>query len=256
MYECRYCGRNFDRPCSLGAHEKACKSNPEKNNQNEDHPGNCRYCGKLCKNDNSLRNHERLCKENPNRQVLKSNFIEWNEKRKTENIKGENQYTKAKRLGLPKPEVSMETKEKLRQKAKNRRLSDTEKQKISEGMKRAVKMYPYSYSAANVNGRVKTYDYNSVKLSGLWEVEFAKYLDNNNIPWEKPEIGFEYQYKGNTHLYYPDFYLNNFDRYVEVKGYKRDKDEYKWVAVKNLIVIGKKEINEIRNNKFNISDKL
>ena len=42
----------------------------------------CKYCGKICKNDNSLRNHERLCKENPNRQILVSNFIQWNEYRR------------------------------------------------------------------------------------------------------------------------------------------------------------------------------
>lgn len=41
----------------------------------------CKYCGKECKNDNSLRNHERLCHSNPNRQILKSNFIEYNKKK-------------------------------------------------------------------------------------------------------------------------------------------------------------------------------
>jgi len=45
----------------------------------------CRYCGRICKNTNSLRNHEHLCKENPNRQIIKSNFIEYN-KRKHEGI--------------------------------------------------------------------------------------------------------------------------------------------------------------------------
>lgn len=60
----------------------------------------CIYCERLCKNLNSLRNHERLCKNNPNAQIIKSNFINFNEKVKNGEIKKEfsNQYTKALKL--------------------------------------------------------------------------------------------------------------------------------------------------------------
>lgn len=256
MCKCKYCGRLFERPCGLARHEKSCNENPERLKQEEETPVVCCYCGKVCKNENSLRNHERLCKENPDRQILKSNFIEWNEKRRDNHIKGENQFTKARRLGLPIPEVTEATKEKLRQKAKTRKLSLDDRQKISEGMKKAVKENPDSYSASNINGRVKIYEYNGVKLSEMWEVDFAKYLDKNQIKWRKPDAGFEYQYENETHLYYPDFYLEGFDRFVEIKGYERGKDAYKWTVVKNLIVIRKKEINEIRNNIFDIKNLL
>lgn len=48
-----------------------------------------------------------------------------------------NQYTKAKLLGLPKPEVSEETRKKLSLASSRRRASDETKAKISESMKKA-----------------------------------------------------------------------------------------------------------------------
>lgn len=214
----------------------------------------CKYCGRECKNANSLRNHERLCKENPNRQIVKSNFIDYNKKRKEQGIKGENQYTRARRLGLPDPIVSDETKQKIAKYWKGKQLSDEHKHNISEGMKRAIKEHPESYSSCNVNGRVKVFDYNGVKLNGLWEVEFAKYLDKVNIKWERPTIGFDYVWNNNIHTYFPDFYLNEYDVYVEVKGLVRDRDYYKWQSIPNLIVISRKEIENIKKENFNIFD--
>lgn len=214
----------------------------------------CKYCGRECKNTNSLRNHERLCKENPNRQIVKSNFIDYNKKRKEQGIKGENQYTRARRLGLPDPIVSDETKQKIAKYWKGKQLSDEHKHNISEGMKRAIKEHPESYSSCNVNGRVKVFDYNGVRLNGLWEVEFAKYLDKTNIKWERPTIGFDYVWNNNIHTYFPDFYLNEYDVYVEVKGLVRDRDYYKWQSIPKLIVISRKEIENIKKENFNIFD--
>jgi hypothetical protein len=73
---------------------------------------NCKFCEKVCKNDNSLRNHERLCHKNPDRQIIVSNFIEFNKKRKEQNIKGTNHFVKSRQLGLPIPLMSDETKKK------------------------------------------------------------------------------------------------------------------------------------------------
>lgn len=50
--------------------------------------------------------------------------------------KGHNQFTKARELGLPKPEVSIETREKLRKVASSRKHTEEEKKKISESMKK------------------------------------------------------------------------------------------------------------------------
>ena len=66
----------------------------------------CQFCGKSCKNNNSQRNHERLCKSNPNKQEPTKVFGKRNKP-------GGNKYTKATKLGLPKPVVSDETREKI-----------------------------------------------------------------------------------------------------------------------------------------------
>lgn len=92
----------------------------------------CKFCGKTCKNGNSLRNHERLCKENPNHQV--SNFVKYNQS----DHKGCNQYTKAKELGLPKPEISDKVRETIGRLNRGKRLSDEQKRKMSETMKRKI----------------------------------------------------------------------------------------------------------------------
>lgn len=212
----------------------------------------CKYCGRECKNENSLRNHERLCKQNPNRQILKSNFIEYNKKRKEQGIKGTNHYTKAKELGLPKPIVSDETKQKLAKVWKGKQHSEETKQKISKGIRKAIQEHPESYSSCNVNGRVKNVIYNGIKLDGKWELEVAKYLDKNNIQWERPSIGIEYEWNNKIHLYFPDFYLSDYNTYIEVKGLIRERDYAKWKNINNLIVIKAKEINDIRNESFDI----
>lgn len=101
----------------------------------------CQYCTKICKNNNSLRNHERMCKINPNRQFsyFSTNQNDIVEMKKNGKIEFTNQYTKAKKLGLPKPELS-ETTKKLRSDiaTKNNLARGPEvKAKISNSMKKA-----------------------------------------------------------------------------------------------------------------------
>jgi hypothetical protein len=205
----------------------------------------CQYCIKECKNVNSLRNHERLCKNNPNRQILISNFIGYNKKKKELNIKGSNQYIKAEKLGLPKPKISEITKQKLRLANSKRVYTTEQKLRKSEEMKRAVERNPNSYLKNNVVGRVKNIEYNGVILKGSWELLVAKWLDSKLIKWEHETKSFKYEWNG-TRTYYPDFYLPDYDLFIEVKGYQRDRDLAKWKVVPNLIVFNAKEINQIK----------
>lgn len=218
----------------------------------------CKHCGKECKNLNALRQHEIRCKENPDRIHMVSNFIKYNEKvRKGEIEKiNKNHFAKAKKLGLPIPTVSEETRLKISKAGKGRKHTELSKQKISNGMQRAVRENPDSYSASNVNGRVKKVEYNGILLDSSWEVEVAKYLDSNNIKWERPKIGLEYEWNGVKRLYYPDFYLLEYNRYIEVKGYIRDRDLCKWEQFPDIIIIKRSEIDDIKSNNYNIFDLL
>lgn len=211
----------------------------------------CRYCRKECKNCNSLRNHERLCNKNPNKQIIVSNFIAYNKKRKDQNIKGTNQYIKAKELGLPKPIVTEETKLKLSNASKGRKYDDEYRKRHSISMKKAVEKYPDSYTKNNVVGRVKNVLYNGIKLKGSWEVMVAEWLDSNNIKWEHETKYFEYEWNGKR-KYYPDFHLPELDMFLEVKGYKTERDSAKWKVVPNLKIVSLSEIKEIKSGTFDL----
>jgi hypothetical protein len=213
---------------------------------------NCRFCEKICKNDNSLRNHERLCNKNPDRTVIVSNFFEYNKKRKKLVIKGTNQFVKSKELGLPLPIVSEETRKKISEASKKRVWTEEQRKKHSESMKMAVKNHPDSYTKNNVVGRVKNLEYNGVKLKGKWELIVAQWLDENKIKWEHETKSFEYKWNG-IRNYYPDFYLPDFDFFIEVKGYVTDRDLAKWENINNLKVFKLDEIKKIKNNTLDFS---
>lgn len=207
---------------------------------------NCRFCEKICKNDNSLRNHERLCHKNPDRTIVVSNFIKFNKKRKDLNIRGTNHFIKSKELGLALPVVSEETKKKISEASKKRVWTDEQKKKHSESMKTAVKNHPDSYTKNNVVGRVKNLEYNGIKLKGKWELIVAQWLDENRVKWEHETKSFQYEWNG-LRSYYPDFYLPDFDFYIEVKGYVTDRDLSKWKSIPNLKVFKLNEIKKIKN---------
>lgn len=121
---------------------------------------NCKFCNKECKNDNSLRNHERLCKLNPNRQLTtyeKYGPIKGFNFRGTR--KGCNQYIKAKNLGLPKPEISLETRLKLSNfnKLHNNAKRPEVRQKISDTMKKVCLLKPRKGSGKGKQGYYKGY---------------------------------------------------------------------------------------------------
>lgn len=104
---CEYSSLAFNR------HYKVCDGSP-KEIKTEICFGDlvCIFCGRYAKNRMSFVKHEQMCSGNPNR-IKHSGFC--NEEDPKGNVKrGCNQYTKAKRLGLPKPVVTEETKEKIR----------------------------------------------------------------------------------------------------------------------------------------------
>ena len=105
------------------------------------------------------------------------------------------------------------------------------RRKISETMKKN----PKAGGLREGSGRGRKFWYISpqagkVFLRSTFELEYCKYLDSNNIPWVSNKEGFEYEFKGKIHKYYPDFIVGegNSKEYVEIKGFKRENDEAKW----------------------------
>lgn len=205
----------------------------------------CVHCGKECKNDNSHRNHQRLCKNNSNRQLTPFHNLDFQRNKLGKG--GENQYTKAKRLGLPAPTVSENTRLKLST-ASSRRTKEwniENGKRISKTVKKKVEEGTWHTSLA----RHMHINYNGVDLHGSWELGYAKFLDKNNIKWIKNKDSFAYIYEGKERRYTPDFYLIESDQYIEIKGYKTDKDEAKWSQFpkhRKLTVLMKKDLKELK----------
>ena len=68
-----------------------------------------------------------------------------------------------------------------------------------------------------------------VLMDSTWEVMMATRLDELEIIWERdPNIKLEYRTRGGRKRnYIPDFYLPEFDLYIEVKGYWTDAARHK-----------------------------
>jgi len=144
--------------------------------------------------------------------------------------------------------ISDETRQKLCNGNINRYKDPEARSKHSAIMLETVKRNPQSYSSNNVNGRVKKIDYNGIILTGNWEVVVAKLLDACGIDWKLCDVSFPYQWNSTDHRYFPDFYLPEFDLYIEVKGFQHqpDRDYSKWRSVNGrLIVLMGKDISPL-----------
>lgn len=131
------------------------------------------------------------------------------------------------------------------------KLSKTICKKVKEGT------WHYSFS------KVRTYEYHSkfngtVKVMGSWELEYVKYLDNNNIKWKHNKNKFYYEFNGlksGRGYYIPDFYLIDENLFIEIKGYETEKDRAKWEWFPYKLKILKKEHLTKFPYNFNLTQK-
>ena len=74
-----------------------------------------------------------------------------------------------------------------------------------------------------------TIDGLEVKMESTWEVAMAEKLDELNIRWVRnDDMKLEYTtVRGRKRKYIPDFYLPDYDLYIEVKGYWTDAARHK-----------------------------
>lgn len=179
----------------------------------------CKYCNRETESKISNSNHVRRCPGNPDRVM---------EKLTDEGRKRISQAT-------------------IKQNKKQWKDQEFRK-KHKASMARAVKENPDSYTKNNVCGRVKILEYNGVKLKGQWELRTAKWLDSKKVKWDTEVHPQTYVWNGSDHKYYPDFYLKEYDVYIEVKGYKTDRDDAKWSQFNGtLVIVDKKNIDFLKD---------
>ncbi len=68
--------------------------------------------------------------------------------------------------------------------------------------------------------------YQGCYYDSSWELIWIKWAIDSGIRFERNSEGFPYIFRGRSHRYYPDFYLPDEDKYVEVKGILDEQ----WVA--------------------------
>jgi hypothetical protein len=111
-----------------------------------------------------------------------------------------------------------------------------------------------------VCGRAKKINYEKndgvvISVDGSWELRCCIYLDSINVTWERNLKRFEYiNLSGNTSKYTPDFYVKDWDSYIEIKGYETDLDRCKWKQFKyNLLIWNKQKLKELNILNIDIS---
>lgn len=89
-------------------------------------------------------------------------------------------------------------------------------------------------SLQNSGGRSKWFDVGGIKVQGTWEYSIALKLNELFIKWLRPNsvyFIFKYELDGKMRSYTPDFYLPEFDVYLEIKGHWWGNDRLKMDTV-------------------------
>lgn len=113
---------------------------------------------------------------------------------------------------------------------------------VSEGMKKK-----YEEGWRPRCGRAKKIQYQSpiagtISVDGSWELRSAKFLDSLGVTWSRNTKRFPYKnLNGGRSTYCPDFYVQDWDTYIEVKGYETDLDRCKWSQFPEKLEVWKRE---------------
>jgi hypothetical protein len=181
----------------------------------------CQFCKKELKNKNANAQHICRCPLNPNRKYKSETLgkIPWNKGLTKENNESINRASLTLKKGfkngrLIKQQISIEGRTKLSKLAKQRGLG--------------------GYRPHPNKGQY----YKNIWFDSNWEVKVAISLDKNNINWIRPHIGFVWTDCGKK--YYPDFYLLDFDVYLDPKNdflIKKDFEKIKQAELRNNIKV-------------------
>ena len=83
-------------------------------------------------------------------------------------------------------------------------------------------------------------------LDSSWELAVAEYLDNNQIIWERPKQPIPYCVNGKNKKYYPDFFLPEYNLYLDPKNpYRLQVDRQKIEQVSKTIVLIVGDVNYV-----------
>ena len=119
----------------------------------------------------------------------------------------------------------------------NKRIKTTEdKQKIKQGMKNSKKWNSYLNNLSNGKGFKSSVSYSGyykgVFCASTWELAYYLYCINENINIVRCKDYFSYIVDNEVHMYLPDWYLPDLNKYIEIKGKILSNKIYKEKIVK------------------------
>lgn len=125
-----------------------------------------------------------------------------------------------------------------------------------EGGKARAKKIPFGGHTSKLRIDYITKNGEVVKLQSSYEIKVAKSLDENNINWIRPNAFKWKDSKEIEHRYYPDFYLIDYDVYLDPKNdylVIKDKEKIERVSKQNniyIIVLNKDNLDWVNIKNF------
>lgn len=233
MVICEKCGMELKNKAGLSQHIKTCSGEEKKDNSIYLKNGIyvCPYCGKSF---SKYGIHHHI------------NFIHLNVKNAMKGSKAWNKGLTAKNNSIVEKYSTT-----LR-----KRFKDEEIVSSFKGRHHTLKtkeVISKKLSINNRGGRCKWFLVNGQKVQGTWERDIAQKLTELGIEWEKIKLGnmsIPYEMEGKKRYYTPDFYLPDFNIFLEVKGFWWGRDREKMNIVmsqtnRNIIIIEEEKYKKI-----------
>ena len=238
MYFCNKCNKEFDLKQAKSNHEKYCDGTGIKKRKNRGSKYiKCHKCNEEVISQ-GFKKHYNSCIG-----VGVLNRIRYNGKgRGWESGKTFIEIYGDEKSKIIKNKISHSLKGKSKGKGSTEEIEQRRRQKIRE---KIIKRYNDGWVVKC--GRAPKINYQSsiagkIKLDGNWELEVAKYLDKNNFRWIRNKKRFLYiDENGINRSYCPDFYIDDWHSFLEIKGYETKLDKLKWIQFKNNLIIWKKK---------------
>jgi len=200
----------------------------------------CRFCGRETQSKKGNGYHQRYCNDNPNPEKHKAKSNKWIESMGKRKVRGNNQYTKAKELGLSRPIYDRS----------NIPLSGAavaSKEQKSLWAKEAKTGGYRENAGRSKKFRVNDSFGNEVVLQSSYELMCSEILNSLNIDWIRPK---HLKWDNGKRKYFADFYLPVYDIYLDPKNnYKAKLDEEKINSVINensvrVYIISEKQLTK------------
>lgn len=140
----------------------------------------------------------------------------------------------------------------IRKGRKNYYSEETKKRMSASSTRQMFQRYASGWEGKA--GRCKKIDYESqiagkIKVDGTWELATAKYLDSIHVTWQRNKNRFKYfnEIQNREATYCPDFYVQEWNTYIEVKGYTTELDLCKWKQFQEKLEIwNEKKLKELK----------